>query len=51
MNSTEKELKLLLENDSYMKILKCSDNNVPVNQVNYYFDTYDFTLDKSGYNT
>ncbi|MCM3635577.1 CYTH domain-containing protein [Paenibacillus camelliae] len=49
MAITEKELKLLLEHDSFTKILnyapKCPN---PIRQTNYYFDTLDFRLDKAG---
>lgn len=49
MATTEKELKLLLEHNSYTKILKSVEHcPVPIRQTNYYFDTHDFMLDKAG---
>ncbi|WP_340027972.1 CYTH domain-containing protein [Paenibacillus sp. FSL H7-0940] len=49
MATVEKELKLLLEQDSYKKILnRVNQQPDVIRQTNYYFDTCDFKLEKAG---
>ncbi|SFS76820.1 CYTH domain-containing protein [Paenibacillus sp. 453mf] len=49
MATIEKELKLLLQHDSYKKIINSVEQNpTPIRQVNYYFDSHDFKLEKAG---
>ncbi|WP_432693992.1 CYTH domain-containing protein [Priestia aryabhattai] len=47
----EKELKLVIDRDSYYKIIQIANKNQKldiINQKNYYFDTLDYKLQKSG---
>ncbi|MDT8978713.1 CYTH domain-containing protein [Paenibacillus sp. chi10] len=49
MATIERELKLLLQHDSYKKIINSVEQNpTPIRQTNYYFDSRDFKLEKSG---
>lgn len=49
MVTLEKELKLLLEQDSYNIFLSYFNSSTySVHQINYYFDTIDFTLNNLG---
>lgn len=49
MATIERELKLLLEEDSYSKFLDFyQDTTYPVHQINYYFDTVNFELNNMG---
>ncbi|KSU60363.1 hypothetical protein AS034_16100 [[Bacillus] enclensis] len=48
MIEQEREIKLLLSEDSYVKVLNRFDKAKQINQINYYFDTPGYRLSKTG---
>jgi uncharacterized protein YjbK len=44
----EREIKLLLSEDSYVKVLNRFNKAKQINQINYYFDTPGYRLSKTG---
>lgn len=49
MTAKEQELKLLINNKGFQKLLNIAEcNSIPLRQTNYYFDTPELDLEKNG---